>query len=80
LEVSKMPTEKKTPTKEQLKQLRTAREAEKAQERGEGLLGSFFSDAAEECVDAGWLVPTNSSYRLTPLGREVLEEAEGTKD
>lgn len=38
---------------------------------------TFYTSVAEECVDKGWLIPTNGSYRLTPLGREVLEASEG---
>jgi hypothetical protein len=77
MEASEMPAEKKIPTSQQLKELRKAQKAEEAQERGEGITGRFISSVAEECVDAGWLEPTNSSYRLKPLGREALGEAEG---
>ena len=72
---SEMPTEKKIPTERQLKALRKARESE------EGRQVFFISSDAEECVDEEWL-KANNGYRLTPSGRQALQDAEakGTED
>ena len=68
-----MPTEKKTPTEKQLKALRRARDKEENPD------GRVITSDAEECVEEGWLKATNG-YGLTPSGREVLQNAEGTED